>query len=54
MKDGISTELSWQLAQFVARLFSGKFRDAEALAVALDRLSDAAWAEAEEMSPPTS
>ena len=48
----ISVELSWLLAQFVSQLFSGSFKSAEAIAVALDKLSDAAWAEAEEMSEP--
>lgn len=43
----ITAELSWKLAQFVAQLFSGQLATPEALALALDELSDAAWAEAE-------
>jgi hypothetical protein len=43
----VSVELSWLLAQFVAQLFSGQLATPELIALALDELSDAAWAEAE-------
>lgn len=48
----LSVALSLRLAQFVARLFGGQLNNPEAVAAALDELSDLAWAEAEKMSPP--
>lgn len=43
----ISVELSWKIAQFITQIFRGQLDSPEAIALALDELSDAAWAEYE-------
>lgn len=43
----ISVELSWKIAQFITLIFRGSLDSPEQIALALDKLSDAAWAEAE-------
>lgn len=43
----ISVELSWKIAQFITQIFRGQLDSPEAVALALDELSDAAWDEVE-------
>jgi hypothetical protein len=43
----ISVELSWKIAQFITQIFRGQLDSPEQIALALDELSDGAWAEAE-------
>ena len=43
----VSVELSWLLSQFITQIFRGQLDSPEMIALALDELSDAAWAEAE-------
>lgn len=54
MNSAFSLDLRLALAGFVSGLISGRFRSAQALATALDKLSDLAWEEAEELIPPGS
>lgn len=43
----VSIDLSWQLTHFVVKLFNGELDSPIVLALALDELSDVAWAEYE-------
>ncbi|MBW4665371.1 MAG: hypothetical protein KME01_14415 [Chroococcus sp. CMT-3BRIN-NPC107] len=49
----ISTPLAYQMGLFVARLVSGQFKDMAQFAAALEFLSERAWAEAFEFTPPS-
>ncbi len=49
----ISTPLAYLMGLFVARLVSGQFKDMAQFAAALEFLSDHAWAEAFEFTPPS-
>lgn len=49
----ISAPLAYQMGLFVARLVSGQFKDISQLAAALEILSDSAWKEAFEFTPPS-
>lgn len=43
----VSVELSWRIAQFITQIFRGQLDSPMSIALYLDELSDAAWAEAE-------
>ena len=49
----ISLPLAYQMGLVVARLVSGQFKDIAQLAIALEDLSDSAWKEAFEFTPPS-
>ena len=49
----ISLTLAYRMGLFVARLVSGQFKDMNQLAIALENLSDSAWKEAFEFTPPS-
>ena len=49
----ISLTLAYRMGLFVARLVSGQFKDMAQLALALENLSDSAWKEAFEFTPPS-
>lgn len=49
----ISIPLAYQMGWFAARLISGQFKDIGQLAAALEILSDSAWKEAFEFTPPS-
>ena len=49
----ISIPLAYQMGLIVARLVSGQFKDIAQLAIALEDLSDSAWKEAFEFTPPS-
>lgn len=45
--DNLSPDLRYALTGFLSQLFMGQLYDAEAVATALDKLSDLAWEEAD-------
>ncbi|WP_158260558.1 hypothetical protein [Chlorogloea sp. CCALA 695] len=49
----LSKSLACQMGLFVAGLALGQFKDIAQLAIALEDLSDSAWKEAFEFTPPS-
>lgn len=49
----LSPDLRFELAGLLSRLVTGQINTPESLAQACDKISDLAWAEAEELTPPS-